>query len=58
MSSLTVDAEASSFLRTRLGVLTLLLLCAVQLLDVVDSSITNVAFPSIHRSFPSIRLSA
>jgi EmrB/QacA subfamily drug resistance transporter len=34
-------------LRTRRGVLILLLLCAVQFLDVVDSSITNVAFPSI-----------
>jgi EmrB/QacA subfamily drug resistance transporter len=39
-----------SFLRTRLGVLTLLLLCGVQFLDVVDSSITNVAFPSIQRA--------
>ena len=37
-------------LRTRLGVLTLLLLCGVQFLDVVDSSITNVAFPSIQRA--------
>ena len=37
-------------LRTRHGVLTLLLLCAVQFLDVVDSSITNVAFPSIERA--------
>jgi EmrB/QacA subfamily drug resistance transporter len=39
-----------SLLRTRLGVLTLLLLCGVQFLDVVDSSITNVAFPSIQRA--------
>jgi EmrB/QacA subfamily drug resistance transporter len=39
-----------SVLRTRLGVLTLLLLCGVQFLDVVDSSITNVAFPSIQRA--------
>jgi EmrB/QacA subfamily drug resistance transporter len=39
-----------SVLRTRLGILTLLLLCAVQFLDVVDSSITNVAFPSIQRA--------
>jgi EmrB/QacA subfamily drug resistance transporter len=31
-------------------VLTLLLLCGVQFLDVVDSSITNVAFPSIQRA--------
>ena len=39
-----------SVLRTRLGVLTLLLLCGVQFLDVVDSSITNVAFPSIQHA--------
>jgi EmrB/QacA subfamily drug resistance transporter len=39
-----------SFIRTRTGVLTLLLLCGVQFLDVVDSSITNVAFPSIQRA--------
>ncbi len=39
-----------SVLRTRLGVLTLLLLCGIQFLDVVDSSITNVAFPSIQRA--------
>jgi EmrB/QacA subfamily drug resistance transporter len=37
-------------LRTRRGIFTLLLLCAVQFLDVVDSSITNVAFPSIERA--------
>jgi len=39
-----------SLLRTRLGVLTLLLLCGIQFLDVVDSSITNVAFPTIQRA--------
>ncbi|HEY2596627.1 MAG TPA: MFS transporter, partial [Chloroflexota bacterium] len=39
-----------SLIRTRIGVLTLLLLCGVQFLDVVDSSITNVAFPSIQRA--------
>lgn len=39
-----------TLLRTRLGVLTLLLLCGIQFLDVVDSSITNVAFPSIQRA--------
>jgi EmrB/QacA subfamily drug resistance transporter len=39
-----------SFIRTRLGLLTLLLLCGIQFLDVVDSSITNVAFPSIQRA--------
>jgi EmrB/QacA subfamily drug resistance transporter len=43
-------APQPSFLRTRIGVLTLLLLCGVQFLDVVDSSITNVAFPSIQRA--------
>jgi EmrB/QacA subfamily drug resistance transporter len=37
-------------LRSRLGALTLLLLSAVQLLDVVDASIVNVALPSIQRS--------
>jgi hypothetical protein len=42
--------EERSALRTRRGVLTLLLLCAVQFLDVVDSSITNVALPSIQRA--------
>jgi EmrB/QacA subfamily drug resistance transporter len=39
-----------SFIRSRIGVLTLLLLCGVQFLDVVDSSITNVALPSIERA--------
>ncbi|WP_432196550.1 MFS transporter [Streptomyces sp. bgisy027] len=38
-----------SFLATRRGVSTLLLLCAVQFLDIVDSSIVNVALPSIRR---------
>src|SRR5215472_15693622 len=52
MSSAQAEAAVgqSSFLRTRTGVLTLLLLCGVQFLDVVDSSITNVAFPSIQRA--------
>jgi EmrB/QacA subfamily drug resistance transporter len=45
-----MGAGQASLLRTRLGVLTLLLLCGVQFLDVVDSSITNVAFPSIQRA--------
>lgn len=43
-------SEPSSFLSTRAGALTLVLLCAVQFLDVVDSSIVNVALPSIQRS--------
>ena len=50
-----VDAEADtgdqrSVLRTRVGLLTLLLLCGVQFLDVVDASITNVAFPTIQHA--------
>src|SRR5947207_5062037 len=36
--------------RSRLGALTLLLLCAVQFLDIADASIVNVALPSIQRS--------
>ncbi len=40
---------SASFLGTRRGRLTLLLLCAVQFLDIVDSSIMNVALPSIRR---------
>jgi EmrB/QacA subfamily drug resistance transporter len=44
-----VTTQHSSFLATRRGRLTLLLLCAVQLLDVADSSIMNVALPSIRR---------
>src|SRR5579862_6473225 len=37
-------------LRSPVGALTLLLLCAVQFLDIVDTSIVNVALPSIQRS--------
>src|SRR5262245_62277186 len=37
-------------LRSRLGALTLGLLCAVQFLDIVDTAIVNVALPSIQRS--------
>jgi MFS family permease len=44
-----VTIQLSSVLATRRGQLTLLLLCAVQFLDVVDSSIMNVALPSIRR---------
>jgi EmrB/QacA subfamily drug resistance transporter len=44
-----VTAQHGSFLATRRGRLTLLLLCAVQFLDVADSSIMNVALPSIRR---------
>jgi MFS family permease len=44
-----VPAQPASLLATRRGKLLLLLLCAVQFLDVVDSSIMNVALPSIRR---------
>jgi MFS family permease len=44
-----VTARSASPLATRRGKLLLLLLCAVQFLDVVDSSIMNVALPSIRR---------
>ena len=37
-------------LRSRLGASTLVLLCAVQFLDIADSAIVNVALPSIQRS--------
>lgn len=48
--ALPSPAGSPSLLRTRRGVLTLLLLCGVQFLDIVDSSITNVAFPSIQHA--------
>jgi EmrB/QacA subfamily drug resistance transporter len=38
---------APSFLSTRRGLYTLLLLCAVQFMDIIDASIMNVALPSI-----------
>ena len=44
-----MTAPPASFLATRRGRLTLLLLSAVQFLDVADSSIMNVALPSIRR---------
>jgi MFS family permease len=44
-----VTTQHGSFLATRRGRLILLLLCAVQFLDVADSSIMNVALPSIRR---------
>jgi EmrB/QacA subfamily drug resistance transporter len=54
-----VTTQHGSFLGTRRGRLTLLLLCAVQFLDVADSSIMNVALPSIRRdlgfSVPSLQ---
>jgi EmrB/QacA subfamily drug resistance transporter len=44
-----VTTQHGSFLASRRGRLVLLLLCAVQFLDVADSSIMNVALPSIRR---------
>jgi MFS family permease len=44
-----VSTQSASLLATRRGKLLLLLLCAVQFLDVADSSIMNVALPSIRR---------
>ena len=44
-----MTTQNGSFLATRRGRLILLLLCAVQFLDVADSSIMNVALPSIRR---------
>ena len=37
-------------LRSRLGAITLVLLCGVQFLDIADSAIVNVALPSIQHS--------
>src|SRR6516164_3822392 len=45
---LTTDSRL--VLRSRLGALTLVLLCAVQFLDIVDAAIVNVALPSIQHS--------
>ena len=42
--------QEPSFLATRRGKLTLVLLCGIAFLDFVDGSITNVALPSIRRS--------
>jgi MFS family permease len=42
--------DSQLVLRSRLGAITLLLLCAVQFLDIVDSAIVNVALPSIQHS--------
>src|ERR671936_2340983 len=44
------DTDSRLVLGSRLGALTLVLLCAVQYLDMVDSAIVNVALPSIQHS--------
>src|ERR1700752_854753 len=41
------DADSRLVLRSALGVIILVLLCAVQFLDIADSAIVNVALPSI-----------
>src|ERR1700759_2801904 len=41
--------DARLVLQSRLGAITLALLCAVQFLDIADSAIVNVALPSIQR---------
>jgi EmrB/QacA subfamily drug resistance transporter len=43
------DTDSRLVLRSRLGAITLVLLCAVQFLDIADSAIVNVALPSIQR---------
>jgi EmrB/QacA subfamily drug resistance transporter len=48
--SRAMNAPQPAVLRTRRGVATLLLLGTVQFLDITDSSIVNVALPSIQRS--------
>lgn len=40
----------SSFLSTRRGKLTLLLVCAVALLDLLDATVVNIALPSMQRA--------
>ena len=45
-----MPADQRTSLRTRLGILTLLLLATVQFIVIIDSSIVNVALPSIQRS--------
>jgi EmrB/QacA subfamily drug resistance transporter len=47
---MTTATPQPSFLATRRGKLTLLLLCAVGFLDFVDTSIVNVALPSIRHN--------
>ena len=47
--SASAEAPPPASLRSRRGALVLLLLCAVQFLDILDSSIMNVALPSIQR---------
>jgi EmrB/QacA subfamily drug resistance transporter len=43
-------ADSRLALRSRIGAITLVLLCGVQFLDIADSAIVNVALPSIQHS--------
>ena len=43
------EREGTTALATRRGVLILVLLCAIQFLDILDASIVNLALPSIKR---------
>jgi EmrB/QacA subfamily drug resistance transporter len=47
---ITKDIGSRLVLRSRIGAVTLVLLCAVQFLDIADSAIVNVALPSIQHS--------
>jgi MFS family permease len=49
-SPTTTATEPQVGLRTRLGLLMLLLLCTIQFMDVADTSIVNVALPSIQHA--------
>src|ERR1700737_714485 len=59
LPDMTTAPPHSSFLATQRGKLTLVLLCAVGFLDFVDTSIVNVALPSIrhdlHFSVPGLQ---
>jgi EmrB/QacA subfamily drug resistance transporter len=47
MEAVPAASAASSFLGTRRGKLTLALMCAVAFMDILDSSIVNIALPKI-----------
>src|SRR5438309_4432730 len=47
---LSAVTDSRLILRSRLGAITLVLLCGVQFLDIADSAIVNVALPSIQHS--------
>ena len=49
------DTGSRLVLRSRLGAITLVLLCTVQFLDIADSAIVNVALPSIQRGLQDLQ---